>query len=73
VARDPETIERDIEQAREALAATLDELGQRANPKRFVESGTANVRSTLASPRVRYPLLAVAVLIAVLMVRRLFR
>jgi len=73
VARDPETIEREIEQAREALAATLDELGQRAHPKRFVESGKAGVQSRLADPRVRYPLIAVAVLIALLMVRRLFR
>jgi len=73
VARDPETIEREIEQAREALAATLDELGQRTNPKRIVESGKAGIRSRLADPKVRYPLLAVAVLIALLMVRRLFR
>ena len=73
MARDPETIEREIEEAREALAATLDELGQRASPKRFVESGKASVRSRLADPRVRYPLIAVGVLIALLMVRRLFR
>ena len=73
MARDPETIEREIEQAREALAATLDELGQRADPRRFVESGKASMRSRLADPRVRYPLIAVAVLLAVLMVRRMFR
>jgi len=73
VARDPEAIEREIEQARDALAATLDELGHRTNPKRFVESGKANVQSRLADPRVRYPLIAVAVLIALLMVRRIFR
>ena len=73
MARDPETIEREIEQAREALAATLDRLGQRAHPKRFVESGKASVRGTMADPRVRYPLIAVAVLIALLMLRRLFR
>jgi hypothetical protein len=73
VARDPETIEREIEQARDALAATLDELGQRAHPKRFVESGTATVRDRLADPRVRYPLIGVAVLMLLLMVRRIFR
>lgn len=73
MARDPDTIERDIEQAREALAATLDELTDRANPKRLVESGTASVRERLADPRVRYPLIGVAVLIVVLLVRRLFR
>jgi type VI protein secretion system component VasF len=73
VARDPEDIELEIEQAREALAATLDELSQRANPKRFVESGKASVRSTLEDPRVRYPLIAVGALIALLMVRWMFR
>jgi hypothetical protein len=73
VARDPEAIEREIEQAREALSATLDELTQRAHPKRFVESGKASVQSRLSDPRVRYPLAAVAVLLVLLMVRRLFR
>ena len=73
MARDPETIEREIEQAREALAATLDQLGQRASPKRIMESGKATVRSRLEDPRVRYSLIAVAMLIAVLMVRRIFR
>ena len=73
MARDPETIEREIEQAREALASTLDELGNRAHPKRFVESGKATVQGRLADPRVRYPLIAVGVLVVLLMVRRLFR
>lgn len=73
MARDPETIEREIEQARDALAATLDELGQRASPKRLVESGKASVSQRLADPRVKLPLIAVAVLLALLMVRRLFR
>ena len=48
MARDPETIEREIEQARDALAATLDELGERANPKRLVESSRATVQQRLA-------------------------
>lgn len=73
MARDPETIEREIEQARDALAATLDELGQRADPKKFVESGKESVRGRLADPRVRYPLILFAVLIVLLMLRRLFR
>lgn len=73
MARDPDTIERDIEQARDALAATLDELTDRTNPKRFVESGKASMRQRLADPRVRYPMIAIAVLIAVAMLRRLFR
>ena len=73
VARDPDAIERDIEQARDALAATLDELTDRANPKRFVESGKASVRQRLADPRVRYPLIGLAVIIVLLLLRRMFR
>lgn len=73
MARDPDAIERDIEQARDALAATLDELTERTNPKRFVESGKATVRQRLADPRVRYPLVGLAVVIVVLLLRRLFR
>lgn len=73
MARDPDAIERDIEQARDALAATLDELTDRANPKRFVESGKASVRQRLADPRVRYPLIGLAVIIVVLLLRRMFR
>lgn len=73
MARDPDTIERDIEQAREALASTLDQLAEKTHPKRFVESGKAGLLQRLADPRVRYPLIAVGVLIAFALVRRLFR
>jgi Protein of unknown function (DUF3618). len=77
VARDPDTIEREIDQARDALAATLDELGVRADPKRILESGKQSLQTTaqtaLADPKVRYSLIGVGALVALLMVRRLFR
>lgn len=73
MARDPETIERDIEQARDALAATLDELGTRANPKKLVDEGKASVQATFSDPRVKYSLIAVAVLIVLALLRKLFR
>ncbi|HEV7909421.1 MAG TPA: DUF3618 domain-containing protein [Pseudonocardiaceae bacterium] len=73
MARDPDTIQREIEQARDALATTLDELGERANPKRFVESGKATVRSKLDDPKVRYALIAAGALVGFLLVRKLFR
>ncbi len=71
--RDPDTIQREIEQARDALAESLDALGDRANPKRLVDSGRESVQATLAEPRVRYALIAVGALLAVAFVRRLFR
>lgn len=73
MARDPETIERNIEKARTALAATLDELGTKANPKVLVESAKTSVLSTLNDPKVKYPLIGASVLIVALLVRKLFR
>ncbi|HEU0089292.1 MAG TPA: DUF3618 domain-containing protein [Pseudonocardiaceae bacterium] len=73
MARDADTIEREIEQARDALAATLDELGTRAHPKRMIEAGKEQVEATWANPKVRYSLLAVAALIVLLLVRKLVR
>ena len=73
MARDPDTIQREIEQARDALAVTLDQLGTKANPQRLVDPAKSSVRSTLDQPKVRYPLIAFAVLIVLLLVRKLFR
>ncbi|GAA0539507.1 hypothetical protein GCM10011581_06750 [Saccharopolyspora subtropica] len=73
MARDPDAIERDIEQAREALAATLDRLSEKAHPKRFVEYGKSSVRDKLEDPRVRYALIGVGALVAIVVVRNLFR
>lgn len=73
MARDPEKIQREIEEARDALAGTLDELSERAHPRRFVESGTDALQSRLADPRIRYPLIGLGVLVMLLLVRKLFR
>lgn len=73
MARDPDTIQREIEQARDALAATLDELGTRANPQRFVEAGKDSVRAKLDEPRIKYTLVAVAALVVFALLRKLFR
>lgn len=73
MARDPDTIQREIEQARDALAATLDELAVKANPKQYVDHGKDAVRARLSDPRVKYALIGVGVLVGVLVVRRLFR
>ncbi|ACU34985.1 MULTISPECIES: DUF3618 domain-containing protein [Actinosynnema] len=73
MARDPDAIQREIEQARDALAATLDELGTRANPQRFVEAGKAGVQAKLDDPRVRYALIAVGAVVGFALLRKLFR
>jgi hypothetical protein len=73
VARDPDTIQREIEQARDSLADSLDALSERAHPKRFVDAGKESVQARLADPKIRYGLMAIGALLAVAMIRRLFR
>jgi hypothetical protein len=73
VARDADTIQADIERARDALAVTVDEISTRANPKRIVAQGRQVVLSKLADPRIRYGLIAAGALVAVVIIRRLFR
>jgi hypothetical protein len=73
VARDPDTIQREIEGARTALADTLDELGDRANPKHLVAQGRESVQVRLADPRVKYTLIGIGVILALAILRRLFR
>lgn len=41
--RDPETIQREIEQTRAQLAGTLDALAERASPKRAASRGASAV------------------------------
>ena len=73
MARDAQTIQAEIERARDALAATVDELSNRTNPKRLVDQGKQTVRATLNSPKVKFPLIGIGALVVILVVRRLFR
>ena len=72
MARDPDTIQREIEQARDALASTLDQLGTQANPKRLVDNAKASAVSKLNQPKVKYPLIGLGALIVLLLLRKLF-
>jgi hypothetical protein len=73
VARDPDVIQREIETARDALAVTLDELGTKADPRRFVDSGKTTLRRKLNDPRVRYALIGAGALVTIVVVRRILR
>lgn len=73
MARDPETIQAEIERARDALAVTVDELATRANPKRLVEQGKQTVRATLDDPRVKIAIGAVGAIVVLAVLRKLFR
>ena len=73
MARDPDTIQREIEKARDALADSLDVLSERANPKKFVDAGRKSVLDKLNEPKVRYALIAVGVIVGLAVLRKLFR
>jgi hypothetical protein len=73
VPRDTESIERDIEQARNQLAATLDELSVRTNPKRVLETTKAALISKVSEPPVTFALIGAGALVAVLVLRKIFR
>ncbi|CAA9332914.1 MAG: hypothetical protein AVDCRST_MAG34-374 [uncultured Nocardioidaceae bacterium] len=49
--RQPDAIERDIEEARERLATTIDQLVYRANPKTIIRREIATVRAYFVDQR----------------------
>jgi hypothetical protein len=73
VARDPESIQHEIEQTRDALAESLDALADRANPKNLIEGGKEQVAEKLADPKIKYTLIAVGALVGLALVRSILR
>lgn len=71
--RDPDTIQREIERSRDALAASLDVLTARVNPKKLADDGRQAVSSRLADPKIKYALIGVGALVVVALVRSIFR
>ena len=71
--RDAETIQAEIERARDSLAAAVDELTPRANPTRVADQGRQTLTATLAEPKVKYSLIAVGALVGLVVLRRLLR
>jgi hypothetical protein len=73
VARDTESIEREIEAARNQLAGTLDELSVRANPKNIVANTKAQLFAKLSEPKVKYTLIGAGAAVAAIVLIRTFR
>jgi hypothetical protein len=71
--RDPDTIKRDIDQARDQLAATVDSLAVRANPQRIANDIKAAVVRFLKKPAVAASLAGVGAVVVVIVVRRIRR
>ncbi|MDT7581497.1 MAG: hypothetical protein QOK35_2761 [Pseudonocardiales bacterium] len=73
MARDPDTIQREIERSRDALAGSLDVLTARVNPKKLADDGRQAAAAKLADPRIKYALIGAGVLIVAALVRSIFR
>ena len=73
VARDADTIQREIERSRDALAVSLDVLATRVNPKKLADDGRQAAAARLADPKVKYALIGVGVLVVAALVRSIFR
>jgi hypothetical protein len=69
--RDPETIKRDIDVARDQLAATVDSLAERANPRRLADDLKARVIGFVTKPAVAVSLVGIGSVVVVVMVRRI--
>lgn len=71
--RDPEAIKKDIDQARDQLAATVDSLAERANPQRLADDAKAKALAFVTKPPVLVSLAGVGTIVLVLVVRRVKR
>ena len=73
MARDADAIEKDIAQARDALAGALDELSDRANPQKLSEQGKEMAAQKWADPKIKYGVIAAGTLIGLLLLRKLLK
>ena len=68
--RDPDAIKQDIDVAREQLAATVDSLAERANPRPLADDLKARVIEFVRKPVVTASLAGVGALVVVVVVHR---
>ena len=68
--RSPHEIQREIEQAREMLAGSVDQLVYRVNPKRLSEQVLGTLKQKANSPQGRAVLGGAGLVVVLLVVRR---
>jgi len=71
--RDPDTIKKEIDQARDQLALTVDSLAERANPRRLADDAKAGLVNFVKKPAVAVSLAGVGTVVIVLVMRRIRR
>lgn len=68
--RDPDTIKREIDEAREQLATTVDALAVRANPRRLADDAKASLLAFVKKPVVAASLAGVGTIVVIVLIRR---
>jgi hypothetical protein len=71
--RSADQIESDIENARTSLAATVDQLAHRADPKRLLESTKAALLAQARTPRGKAVVGGAGALLAFVVLRRIVK
>lgn len=69
--RDPDSIKKDIDAARDQLASTVDSLAERANPRRLADDAKARVIALVKTPAVAMSLAGIGALGVVLVIRKI--
>jgi hypothetical protein len=69
--RDPDTIKQEIDLTRHQLAATVDSLAERANPRRLADDLKARVVEFVKKPVVIVSLVGISSVVVVVAVRRI--
>lgn len=68
--RDPDDIKREIDEARNQLASTVDALAVRANPRRLADDAKAGLVQFIKKPVVAVSIAGVGALVLVVFIRR---
>ncbi|MEZ0364279.1 DUF3618 domain-containing protein [Mycobacterium sp. pUA109] len=69
--RDPDTIKKEIDEARDRLATAVDSLAERANPRRLADDAKARVLGFVKKPAVAMSLAGLGALGVVLVIRKI--
>ncbi len=69
--RDPEAIKQEIDRARDQLAATVDLLAERADPRRLADDIKARVIEFVSQPVVIVTLAGISSVVMVVVIRRI--
>ncbi|CFI21058.1 DUF3618 domain-containing protein [Mycobacterium tuberculosis] len=71
VDRDPNTIKQEIDQTRDQLAATIDSLAERANPRRLADDAKTRVIAFLGKPIVTVSLVGIGSVVVVVVIHKI--